>query len=80
MPNYYLEPTISPRGQEVTQLEAKRRAQANARLNRYKVPVRFDNMVQHRQRMAQGKSAPVGPYTSPVQEGLLGMIGEEGDQ
>lgn len=72
----YLEPTQAPRGPEVTSLEARKRIISNARLARYFVP-EFDQGNQgHRQIIKQSKRKPLGPYTSPVDEGLINLVKE----
>ncbi len=73
----YLEPTIAPRGQEITSIAARQRIIANARLVTYRIP-QFDNTdVGSRQVVKQSKNKPLAPYTSPVSEGLLNLVNEE---
>lgn len=74
MANYYLEPTIAPRGPEVTSIEERHRINANARLSRYRDPVPNGMDTGYRQVFSQVKRKPLAPYTSPVSEGLEQLV------
>lgn len=74
MTNRYVEPTIAPRGPEITSIEARHRINANARLSTYRDPVPYGNVVGYRQVFSQVKRKPLGPYTSPVSEGLMELV------
>jgi len=74
MANYYLEPTIAPRGPEITSIEARHRRNANARLSRYRDPVPNGMNTGYRQVFGQSKRKPLAPYTSPVSEGLTQLV------
>jgi len=71
------EPTQAPRGANISNIEARARIIANHRLTRFFVPEFDNNVVDHRQVISQSKPKPIGPYTSPVTEGLLNLVKEE---
>ena len=74
MANYYLEPTIAPRGPEMSSIEARHRTNANARLSRYRDPVSNGMNTGYRQVFSQVKRKPLAPFTSPVSEGLEQLV------
>lgn len=77
MVHKYREPTQAPRGPELVSLEGRKRVIANARLARYNIPPSNDKVVGHRQvPIDQGRPPKIGPYTSPVREGLMNLVEE----
>lgn len=74
MANYYLEPTVAPRGPEMSSIEERHRINANARLSRYRDPVINGMNTGYRQVFSQVKRKPLAPYTSPVSEGLMELV------
>ncbi len=72
----FKEPTISPRGPEITSIEATRRRQANARLDTYAVPFFSAHDLGERQLVSLGaEREPLGPF-SPVGEELRALVAQ----
>lgn len=74
MANYYLEPTVAPRGPEMSSIEARHRINANARLSSYRDPIPNGMNTGYRQVFSQVERKPLAPYTSPVSEGLMDLV------
>lgn len=74
--HHFKEPTASPRGPEITSIEATRRRQANLRLDTYFVPHFFASDLGERQQIGIGvEREPLGPY-SPVGEELRALVAQ----
>lgn len=72
----FKEPTASPRGPEITSIEATRRLQANRRLDTYFVPEFSAYDLGFRQLVSVGADRePLGPY-SPVGEELRALVAQ----
>ena len=76
MANRYKEPTASPRGPEITSIEATRRRQADLRLDTYFVPQFSASDLGERQLVSVGvEREPLGPF-SPVGEELRALVAQ----